>query len=136
MTGDDYQVIKLAVMAEVKSYFRPEFINRIDEVVVFHALDEKNIASIARIQLNYLEKRVAQMEMKLEVSDAALMELAREGFDPLYGARPLKRAIQQQIENPLAKEILSGRFGPKDVIRVDVEGGRIVFEQVIEAEAV
>ena len=136
MSGDDYQVIKLAVMAEVKTYFRPEFINRIDEVVVFHALDEKNIASIARIQLNYLEKRVAQMEMKLEVSDAALIELAREGFDPLYGARPLKRAIQQQIENPLAKEILSGRFGPKDIIHVDVEDGRIVFEQVIEAEAV
>jgi len=136
MTGDDYQVIKLAVMAEVKSYFRPEFINRIDEVVVFHALDEKNIASIARIQLNYLEKRVAQMEMKLEVSDAALMELAREGFDPLYGSRPLKRAIQQQIENPLAKEILSGRFGPKDIIHVDVEDGRIVFEQVMEAEVV
>jgi ATP-dependent Clp protease ATP-binding subunit ClpB len=136
MSGDDYQVIKLAVMAEVKTYFRPEFINRIDEVVVFHALDEKNIASIARIQLNYLEKRVAQMEMKLEVSDDALMELAREGFDPLYGARPLKRAIQQQIENPLAKEILSGRFGPKDIIHVDVEDGRIVFEQVIEAEAV
>jgi ATP-dependent Clp protease ATP-binding subunit ClpB len=135
MTGDDYQVIKLAVMAEVKTYFRPEFINRIDEVVVFHALDEKNIASIARIQLNYLEKRVAKMEMKLEVSDEALLELAREGFDPIYGARPLKRAIQQQIENPLAKEILSGRFGPKDIIRVDVEDGGIVFEQVIEAEA-
>ena len=136
MAGDDYQVIKLAVMGEVKSYFKPEFLNRIDEVVVFHALDEKNIASIARIQLHYLEARVAQMEMKLEVSDAALMELAREGFDPLYGARPLKRAIQQQIENPLAKEILSGRFGPKDIIRVEVEEGRIVFEQVIEAEAV
>jgi ATP-dependent Clp protease ATP-binding subunit ClpB len=136
MAGDDYQVIKLAVLGEVKSYFRPEFINRIDEVVVFHALDEKNIASIARIQLHYLEQRVAQMDMKLEVSDFALVELAREGFDPLYGARPLKRAIQQQIENPLAKEILSGRFGPKDIIRVDVEDGRIVFEQVIEAEAV
>jgi len=136
MAGDDYQVIKLAVMGEVKSYFKPEFLNRIDEVVVFHALDEKNIASIARIQLHYLEARVAQMEMKLEVSDAALMELAREGFDPLYGARPLKRAIQQQIENPLAKEILSGRFAPKDIIRVEVEEGRIVFEQVIEAEAV
>jgi ATP-dependent Clp protease ATP-binding subunit ClpB len=136
MAGDDYQVIKLAVMAEVKTYFRPEFINRIDEVVVFHALDENNIASIARIQLHYLEQRVAQMEMKLEVSDDALMELAREGFDPVYGARPLKRAIQQQIENPLAKEILSGRFGPKDIIHVDVEDGRIVFEQVMEAEVV
>ncbi len=136
MAGDDYQVIKLAVMAEVKSYFRPEFINRIDEVVVFHALAEQHIASIARIQLHYLEQRVAQMDMKLEVSDAALMELAREGFDPLYGARPLKRAIQQQIENPLAKEILSGHFAPKDIIRVDAVDGRIVFEQVIEAEAV
>ncbi|MDP2434092.1 MAG: ATP-dependent chaperone ClpB [Pseudomonadota bacterium] len=136
MAGDDYQVIKLAVMAEVKSYFRPEFINRIDEVVVFHALGEEHIANIARIQLRYLEQRVAQMDMKLEVSDAALMELAREGFDPLYGARPLKRAIQQQIENPLAKEILSGHFAPKDVIRVDAVDGRIVFEHVIEGEAV
>jgi len=136
MAGDDYQVIKLAVMAEVKSYFRPEFINRIDEMVVFHALGEEHIANIARIQLQYLEQRVAQMDMKLEVSNAALMELAREGFDPLYGARPLKRAIQQQIENPLAKEILSGHFAPKDIIRVDAVDGRIVFEQVIEGEAV
>ena len=136
MAGDDYQVIKLAVMAEVKNYFRPEFINRIDEVVVFHALDERHIASIARIQLKLLEKRLAQMEMRLEVSDAAIAELARAGFDPVYGARPLKRAIQSEIENPLAKEILSGRFGPKEVIRVDVEGGRFVFENVIEAEAV
>ncbi len=130
MAGDDYQVVKLAVMGEVKTYFRPEFINRIDEVVVFHALGEEHIA---RIQLHNLEKRVAQMDMKLEVSDAALRELAREGFDPSYGARPLKRAIQQQIENPLAKEILSGHFAPKDVIRVDVEDGRIVFEQVLES---
>jgi ATP-dependent Clp protease ATP-binding subunit ClpB len=136
MAGDDYQVIKLAVMGEVKTYFRPEFINRIDEVVVFHALGEDHIASIARIQLHYLEKRVAQMDMKLEVSDAALLELAKEGFDPVFGARPLKRAIQQRIENPLAKEILSGRFAPKDIIRVDVVDGRIEFEQVMEAEVV
>jgi ATP-dependent Clp protease ATP-binding subunit ClpB len=133
MAGDDYQVIKLAVMAEVKNYFRPEFINRIDEVVVFHSLDERHIASIARIQLQYLEKRLAQMEMKLEVSDEALAELAKAGFDPVFGARPLKRAIQQELENPLAKEILSGRFAPKDVIRVDVQNGRFVFENVIEA---
>jgi len=133
MAGDDYQVIKLAVMAEVKSYFRPEFINRLDEVVVFHSLDERHIASIARIQLQYLEKRLAQMEMKLEVSDEALAELAKAGFDPIYGARPLKRAIQQELENPLAKEILSGRFAPKDIIRVDVQAGRFVFENVIEA---
>jgi ATP-dependent Clp protease ATP-binding subunit ClpB len=135
MAGDDYQVIKLAVMAEVKTYFRPEFINRIDEVVVFHSLGEEHIVSIARIQLQHLEKRLAQMEMKLEVSDAALKHLAQAGFDPVYGARPLKRAIQQEIENPLAKEILAGRFSPKDIIRVDVENGHIVFEQIIEAEA-
>jgi ATP-dependent Clp protease ATP-binding subunit ClpB len=134
MAGDDYQVIKLAVMAEVKNYFRPEFINRIDEVVVFHSLSERHIAEIARIQLKHLEKRLAQMEMKLEVTDAAIAELAKAGFDPVYGARPLKRAIQNQIENPLAREILSGRFGPKEVIRIDVEGGRFVFENVIEAE--
>jgi ATP-dependent Clp protease ATP-binding subunit ClpB len=129
MAGDDYQVIKLAVMAEVKNYFRPEFINRIDEVVVFHSLDEKHIRSIARIQLQYLEKRLAQMEMKLEVSDAALSELASAGFDPVFGARPLKRAIQANVENPLAKEILSGRFAPKDTIRVDFRNGAFVFEK-------
>jgi ATP-dependent Clp protease ATP-binding subunit ClpB len=127
MAGDDYQVIKLAVMGEVKAYFRPEFINRIDEVVVFHALDEKHIRSIARIQLQYLEARLAKLQMKLEVTDAALAELAQAGFDPIFGARPLKRAIQAQIENPLAKEILEGRFGAKDTIAVDCRNGMIVF---------
>ncbi len=127
MSGDDYQVIKLAVMGEVKSYFRPEFINRIDEVVVFHALDEKNIKSIARIQLQYLETRLAQMEMKLAISDAALAEIATAGFDPVYGARPLKRAIQSQLENPLAKLILEGRFAAKDTIKVDCVGGVMKF---------
>jgi ATP-dependent Clp protease ATP-binding subunit ClpB len=127
MAGDDYQVIKLAVMGEVKTYFRPEFINRIDEVVVFHALDEKHIQSIARIQLQYLEDRLAKLQMKLEVTDAALAELAQAGFDPIFGARPLKRAIQAQIENPLAKEILEGHFGAKDTITVDCRNGMIVF---------
>ncbi len=129
MAGDDYQVIKLAVMGEVKSYFRPEFINRIDEVVVFHALDEKHIQSIARIQLQYLEARLAKLQMNLEVSDAALAELAQAGFDAVFGARPLKRAIQAQIENPLAKEILEGRFGPKDTITVDCKNGVMVFSK-------
>jgi ATP-dependent Clp protease ATP-binding subunit ClpB len=129
MSGDDYQVVKLAVMGEVKSYFRPEFINRIDEVVVFHALDEKNIASIARIQLQGLEKRLNAMEMKLEVTDAALAEIANAGFDPVYGARPLKRAIQAQLENPLAKAILEGRFAAKDTIRVDCKSGVMKFEK-------
>ena len=127
MAGDEYGVIKVAVMAEVKSYFRPEFINRIDELVVFHALDEKHIAGIARIQLGYLEKRLAQLEMGIVVEDSALSELAQAGFDPVFGARPLKRAIQQQLENPLAKAILEGRFGAKDTIRVSCENGIMRF---------
>ena len=127
MAGDDYGVIKVAVMAEVKTYFRPEFINRIDEVVVFHALDEKHIAGIAKIQLGLLEKRLAQLEMGIAVDQSALAELAQAGFDPLFGARPLKRAIQQQIENPLAKAILEGRFGAKDTIHVRCDNGIMRF---------
>jgi ATP-dependent Clp protease ATP-binding subunit ClpB len=96
---------------------------------VFHALDEKNIKSIARIQLQYLEKRLAAMEMKLDVSEAALKEIANAGFDPVYGARPLKRAIQAQLENPLAKQILEGRFAAKDIIKVDCVGGGMRFEK-------
>jgi len=120
MHDKDHQVVKLAVMGEVKANFRPEFINRIDEILVFHGLDEKHIASIARIQLAYLEKRLAAQEMRLEISDAALRELGNAGFDPVYGARPLKRAIQAQLENPLAKAILEGKFAAKDAIHVDV----------------
>src|SRR5271166_1695735 len=118
MAGDDYGVIKLAVMAEVKTSFRPEFINRIDEIVVFHALSEKNIESIARIQIKALEARLAKLEMRIEVAPAALAEVAKVGFDPVYGARPLKRAIQQEIENPLAREILAGKFAPGDTILI------------------
>jgi ATP-dependent Clp protease ATP-binding subunit ClpB len=125
MSGDDYGVIKLAVMAEVKTCFRPEFINRIDEVVVFHALDEKHIADIARIQLKYLKIRLARLDMTLDIDDDALAELARAGFDPVFGARPLKRAIQERLENPLAKAILEGRFAAKDTIRVTGEGGTL-----------
>ncbi|MBI3938984.1 MAG: ATP-dependent chaperone ClpB [Betaproteobacteria bacterium] len=129
MAGDDYQVIKLAVLSEVKTQFRPEFINRIDEIVVFHALDEKHIKAIAKIQLRLLEKRLAAVEIRLEITDGALAHVAQAGFDPVYGARPLKRAIQQQIENPLAKAILEGRFAPKDAVRVDAKKGAIVFEK-------
>ncbi|SNR65013.1 ATP-dependent Clp protease ATP-binding subunit ClpB [Methylobacillus rhizosphaerae] len=127
MAGDDYQVIKLAVMGEVKANFRPEFVNRIDEVVVFHALGEAHVKSIANIQLQNLSKRLAAMEMQLEMSDAALAEIANAGFDPIYGARPLKRAIQSEIENPLAKEILNGTFAAKDTVHVDFKAGRMVF---------
>ncbi|MDX9994226.1 MAG: ATP-dependent chaperone ClpB [Rhodocyclaceae bacterium] len=130
MSGDDYQVIKLAVMGEVKTHFRPEFVNRIDEIVVFHALDEKHIAGIAKIQLQYLEKRLARMEMALDVSDAALASIAEAGFDPVFGARPLKRAIQERIENPLAKAILEGKFGAKDRVRVDAKGSQLAFSKL------
>jgi ATP-dependent Clp protease ATP-binding subunit ClpB len=129
MAGSDYGVIKVAVMAEVKANFRPEFVNRIDEVVVFHALTEEHIRQIARIQLRRLAERLAKMDYGFEVSDAALAELAKAGFDPVYGARPLKRAIQAEIENPLARAILEGRFEPGDAIRVDYRGGRMVFEK-------
>ena len=129
MTGGDQEVMKIAVMAEVKNHFRPEFVNRIDEIVVFHALDEANIKAIARIQLKRLEERVRKLDMEIEFSDAALSEIANAGFDPVYGARPLKRAIQSSIENALSKKMLAGEFGPKDMIRVDVKGGGFVFEQ-------
>jgi len=121
MVGDPYDDIKEAVTDELKNYFRPEFLNRIDEVVVFHALDAKNIESIARIQLKVLLERLAKMELTLEVSEAAIAELAKVGFDPVFGARPLKRAIQQRIENPLSKLLLEGRFPPKSTIPVDVD---------------
>ncbi len=129
MAGSDYGVIKLAVMAEVKTQFRPEFVNRIDEVVVFHALGEEHIRAIARIQLGVLKARLAKMDYGFEISDAAVAELARAGFDPVYGARPLRRAIQSEVENPLAKAILEGRFAPKDTITVDWRGGRMAFEK-------
>jgi ATP-dependent Clp protease ATP-binding subunit ClpB len=131
MAGQDSELIREAVMAEVKQHFRPEFLNRIDETVVFHALDRDNIAAIAKIQLKVLEARLEKLEMKLDVSPAALAELAKVGFDPVFGARPLKRAIQQRIENPVSKLILQGRFGPKDVIPVDVEDGEFSFERVV-----
>jgi ATP-dependent Clp protease ATP-binding subunit ClpB len=110
-------------MGEVKTHFRPEFVNRIDEVVVFHALCDENIKSIARIQLKLLAARLAKMDYGLEVAEAAVAEIAKAGFDPVYGARPLKRAIQSEIENPLAKAILEGRFAPGDTIRADYRGG-------------
>jgi ATP-dependent Clp protease ATP-binding subunit ClpB len=134
MDTDEPAVVKMAVMAEVRGHFRPEFINRIDDIVVFHALDEKNIGAIAKIQLHSLEARLAKMEMTLDISEDALQRIAEAGFDPVYGARPLKRAIQQQIENPLSKEILAGRFGPKDTIHIGVRGGQLVFGETPPVE--
>ena len=131
MAGQPSEDIRDAVWVEVKQHFRPEFLNRIDEVVVFHALDQRHIESIAKIQLKVLEARLEKMDMKLDVSTQALAELAKAGFDPVFGARPLKRAIQQRIENPVAKLILEGQFGPKDVIPVGVEDGEFVFDRVV-----
>jgi ATP-dependent Clp protease ATP-binding subunit ClpB len=121
MVGEPNEDIKEAVWGELKNHFRPEFLNRIDETVVFHSLDAKHIESIAKIQLQILEARLAKMDLHLEVSTAALAELAKVGFDPVFGARPLKRAVQQRIENPLSKLLLEGKFLPKSVIPLDVD---------------
>jgi ATP-dependent Clp protease ATP-binding subunit ClpB len=128
--GDEnYDEMKRAVMEVVGQHFRPEFINRVDESVVFHPLGKDQIHAIANIQIDYLRERLQDRDMAIELSDAALDRIAEAGFDPVYGARPLKRAIQQQLENPLAQEILAGNFGPNDLIKVDVEGDALSFSR-------
>jgi ATP-dependent Clp protease ATP-binding subunit ClpB len=135
MVGAPSEDIKDAVWGELKNHFRPEFLNRIDETVVFHSLDAKHIESIAKIQLQILQSRLAKIDLYLEVSASALAELAKVGFDPVFGARPLKRAVQQRIENPLSKMLLEGKFLPKSVIPVDVdpvkEPGVFKFDRVV-----
>ncbi|MGV1107194.1 ATP-dependent chaperone ClpB [Xanthomonas translucens] len=126
-SAEAYTQMKAAVMGVVQAHFRPEFVNRLDDIVVFHPLDKAQIKSIARIQLGGLDKRLAERGLKIELSDRALELLGNVGFDPVYGARPLKRAIQSQLENPLAQQILSGQFLSGDTIRVDAEGGQLVF---------
>ncbi len=131
--GDDspeaYTQMKAAVMGVVQAHFRPEFINRLDDIVVFHPLDKAQIREIAKIQLRGLDKRLAERGLKLSLSDNALTLLANVGFDPVYGARPLKRAVQQQLENPLAQRILAGEFNSGDTVQVDAEGGQLVFSK-------
>jgi len=133
MSGDDspqaYMQMKAAVMGVVQAHFRPEFINRLDDIVVFHPLDKQQIRQIARIQLNGLEKRLAERGLKMVLSDDALNLLGNVGFDPVYGARPLKRAIQQQLENPLASKILGGEFTSGDTVHVEAQGGQLVFRK-------
>jgi ATP-dependent Clp protease ATP-binding subunit ClpB len=124
---ENYDQMKSAVMEVVGVHFRPEFINRIDEAVVFHPLGREQIRSITTIQIGYLRKRLAERELGLELSEAALDRLGEAGFDPVYGARPLKRAIQQQLENPLAQQILAERFHPGQIIQVDVDGDQLLF---------
>ncbi|MDE2155803.1 MAG: ATP-dependent chaperone ClpB [Xanthomonadaceae bacterium] len=124
---EQYTQMKASVLGVVQAHFRPEFINRLDEIVVFRPLDKTQIRAIAKIQLAYLEKRLAERQLKLQISDAALALLGNAGFDPVYGARPLKRAIQQQLENPLAQQLLAGEFNAGDTIAVDLEQGRLHF---------
>ncbi|MCW0403697.1 Chaperone protein ClpB [Xanthomonas sacchari] len=128
-SAEAYTQMKAAVMGVVQAHFRPEFINRLDDIVVFHPLDKAQIKSIARIQLHGLEKRLAERGLKIELGERALELLGNVGFDPVYGARPLKRAIQAQLENPLAQQILSGQFVSGDTIKVEAEGGKLVFEK-------
>ena len=128
MSGEEnYEAMKSAVMDVVGSHFRPEFINRIDDVVVFHPLGREQIRAIASLQIDILQARLQEREIGLQLSEAALDLIGEAGFDPVYGARPLKRAIQSQLENPLAQEILAGRFGPGDLVQVDVQDGQLVF---------
>ena len=133
MSTDDspesYTQMKAAVMGAVQAHFRPEFINRLDDIVVFHPLDKAQIREIARIQASYLDKRLAERGIQLVLDDSALQLLGNVGFDPVYGARPLKRAIQQQLENPLANKILSGEFGSGDTIHVEAKGGQLTFRK-------
>ncbi|RZA34834.1 MAG: ATP-dependent chaperone ClpB [Lysobacteraceae bacterium] len=126
-SAEAYTQMKAAVMGVVQAHFRPEFINRLDDIVVFHPLDKAQIKQIASIQLRGLEKRLAERGLRIELTDRALELLANAGFDPVYGARPLKRAIQQQLENPLAQQILSGAFSTGQVIQVDAGGGHLQF---------
>ena len=133
---NDYEAMKTAVLEVVGQHFRPEFINRLDDIVVFHPLQREQIRAIARIQIDYLARRLREREMEIYVDDAALDFLGEAGFDPVYGARPLKRAIRQYLENPLAEAILSGEFGPGDGIQVNRSGEGLTFEKVVVAEAV
>ncbi|MCX7043623.1 MAG: ATP-dependent chaperone ClpB [Gammaproteobacteria bacterium] len=127
---ETYSRMRAAVMAQVQQHFRPEFINRLDDIVVFHPLAAEQIQAIAKIQTAYLSTRLAERQIKLEISDAALALLGNIGFDPVYGARPLKRAIQQQLENPLANRILSGEFGQGDTVIVDTDGVTLNFRKL------
>ena len=132
MSQDNYQVTKIAVLGEVKNYFKPEFINRIDDVVVFHSLGEDHLKLITKIQLNDLLNRLQKLGINAKVTEAAINEIGKAGFDPVYGARPLKRAIQNEIENSLSTEILSGKFADKDNLEIDFNKGKFIFNKIHE----
>ncbi|HET7844912.1 MAG TPA: AAA family ATPase, partial [Xanthomonadales bacterium] len=131
----DWALVETQVTQAMRSHFKPEFLNRVDETIVFHQLGREHFHRIVDIQLEHLEARLRDREIGLEVDDAALDRLGESGFDPVYGARPLKRAIQSQIENPLAQRILAGEFRAGDTIRVHVDGGRLAFAKAQRAAA-
>ena len=123
----DYEQMKQQILTVVGGHFRPEFINRIDEVVVFHPLGKEQLHGIAQIQLGLLQKRLAERDLQLQVAEPVLDKICEAGFDPVYGARPLKRAIQNLLENPLAQDVLAGKFVPGDIIKAELDGELIVF---------
>lgn len=133
---EHYAEMKDAIMDVVRVAFRPEFINRLDEIVVFHPLRREQIRAIAHIQICYLRERLEERELRLLVGDTALDHLGEAGFDPVYGARPLKRAIRAQLENPLAQAILAGKFGPGDAVEATLSNGQIDFERVAEGKQI
>ncbi|MFT6046865.1 MAG: ATP-dependent Clp protease ATP-binding subunit ClpB, partial [Arenicella sp.] len=128
----DYSAMKAVVMESVTQHFRPEFINRVDDIVVFHALDKEQVRAIADIQVDILRKRLAAQEIKLQISEEALNRVGEAGFDPVYGARPLKRAIQSLIENPLAQKLLAGEFGPGDLVSVGLDEGALSLQKTLQ----
>jgi len=138
-TGGDDVEIQMQVKEELKRHFRPEFLNRIDETIIFHRLTRQDLERIVEIQLRYLQKRLADRKIRIELTEAAKRKLAIDGYDPVFGARPLKRLIQQEIENPLARRILSGEFAEGDTIRIDAAGEVFTFAkeaEVLEGEVV
>jgi ATP-dependent Clp protease ATP-binding subunit ClpB len=127
--GAEYDLMKLAVLEELRKHFRPEFLNRVDETIVFHALSEEHLMQIVDIQLEGLRRRLADRHITLELSDAARRSLVTAGYDPTYGARPLKRAIQREIENPLARKLLSHEINDGQQILIDKVGGELTFTE-------
>jgi ATP-dependent Clp protease ATP-binding subunit ClpB len=128
--GTEYEHMKLTVLDQLSKHFRPEFLNRVDEIIVFHALSEEHLKKIVDIQLSGLRARLEERHIQLELSEDARAHLVQAGYDPTYGARPLKRAIQREIENPLARKLLAGELRDGQIVHVDVRNGSIVFEAV------
>jgi ATP-dependent Clp protease ATP-binding subunit ClpB len=129
LAGQDEEEMRSRVLEALNQHFRPEFLNRVDEIIIFHSLSVDDLVQIVDIQLGHLEKRLADHKITLHVTDDAKRYLAEEGYDPVYGARPLKRVIQRDLQDPLAKEMLEGKLGDGDAVRVSLQDGRLRFEK-------